>query len=66
MINGPNRPVYSVRRRLAALRLFGIQHLSRDQGAITIVVQALSSFGNSRLFAICTFSARGPPRMTGQ
>jgi hypothetical protein len=32
------------------------------QRAVTIVVQALSSLGSSRLLAICTLSLRLPPR----
>jgi hypothetical protein len=36
------------------------------QRAVTIVVQALSSLGSSRLLAICAFSLRQSPRTTGQ
>jgi len=53
-------------RRLAELRLFGTKHPLFVQRAITIVVQALSSLGSSRLVAICTSSLRSPPRTTGQ
>jgi hypothetical protein len=53
-------------RRLAELRLFGMKHPLFVQRAITIVVQALSSLGSSRLVAICTSSLRSPPRTTGQ
>lgn len=45
--------------------LHGIEP-SFDQRATTIVVQALSSLGSSRLVAIRTLSLRSPPRTTGQ
>jgi len=38
----------------------------RNQRAVTIVVQALSSLGSSRLVATRTLSARPPPRTIGQ
>ena len=44
----------------------GMKHPLFVQRAITIVVQALSSLGSSRLVAICTSSLRSPPRTTGQ
>jgi hypothetical protein len=44
----------------------GIRHEERVHRAITIVVQALSSFGSSRLVAILSSSLRPPPRTTGQ
>src|SRR6266487_2018187 len=42
------------------------RHGSLAHRAVTIVVQALSSLGSSRLLAICTLSLRPPPRTTGQ
>ena len=56
--------VYPRAEHLVYLRPFA---MSRSlQRAVTIVVQALSSLGSSRLLAICTLSLRPPPRTIGQ
>ena len=62
--NDDRGKVHPRAEHLVYLRPFA---MSRSlQRAVTIVVQALSSLGSSRLLAICTLSLRPPPRTIGQ